>query len=67
MSSTLAGPSSREIGPATVQQYSRRLFRPRSWGAMAESETYAHLEHLYIAGDAERRAEKDGSYLYETG
>ncbi len=58
---------SREIGPATVQQFSRRLFKPRSWGTMAESETYAHLEHLQIAGDAERRAEKDGTYIYETG
>jgi glyoxylase-like metal-dependent hydrolase (beta-lactamase superfamily II) len=58
---------SREIGPATVQQFSQRLFRPRSWGAMAESETYAHLEHLRIAGDAERRVEKAGTYSYETG
>jgi hypothetical protein len=28
------------------------LFSPRAWGSMAESETYAHLEHLRIAGDA---------------
>jgi hypothetical protein len=31
---------------------------------MAESETFAHLEHLRIAGDAERRIEPDGQYLY---
>jgi glyoxylase-like metal-dependent hydrolase (beta-lactamase superfamily II) len=59
---------SREIGvPASVQAFSQRLFHPRSWGAMAESETYAHLEHLRIAGDAERRAERDGTLLYVTG
>ena len=33
---------------------------------MAESETYAHLEHLRIAGDAERRTE-DGRLIYVTG
>ena len=54
----------RELGAANVQAYSQRLFQPRSWGAMAESETYAHLEHLRIAGRAERRIERDGSYLY---
>jgi glyoxylase-like metal-dependent hydrolase (beta-lactamase superfamily II) len=58
---------SRELGPASVQQFSRRLFPPRSWGSMAESETYAHLEHLRLAGEAERRVEKDGTLLYATG
>ena len=58
---------SRDLGPATVQAYSQRLFRPRSWGAMAESETYAHLEHLRLAGDAERRIERDGTFLYVAG
>lgn len=58
---------SRAIGrPATVREFSRRLFQPRSWGSMAESETYAHLEHLRIAGDAERREGPDGCFLYET-
>jgi glyoxylase-like metal-dependent hydrolase (beta-lactamase superfamily II) len=56
----------REIGPATVGDFSRRLFQPRSWGAMAESETYAHLEHLRLAGEAERRDGADRGYLYET-
>lgn len=48
-----------DLGAARVQQYSQRLFRERSWGPMAESETYAHLEHLRILGrmDAERDAE----------
>jgi glyoxylase-like metal-dependent hydrolase (beta-lactamase superfamily II) len=59
---------SREIGvPASVQAFSQRLFHPRSWGPMAESETYAHLEHLRIAGDAERRSERDGTLLYVAG
>jgi len=59
---------SREIGvPASVQAFSQRLFHPRSWGPMAESETYAHLEHLRIAGDADRRAERDGTLLYVAG
>ena len=57
---------SRELGPATVQAFSQRLFKPRSWGAMAESETYAHLEHLRIAGDAERREDPGGALIYQT-
>lgn len=58
---------SRELGPATVQAFSRKLFRQRSWGAMAESETYAHLEHLRIAGNAERHEDDDGRLVYQTG
>jgi glyoxylase-like metal-dependent hydrolase (beta-lactamase superfamily II) len=57
----------REIGPATVAEFSRQLFAPRSWGPMAESETYAHLEHLRLAGSAERRCERDGPMIYVTG
>lgn len=52
------------LGTVDVEAYSRELFRPRSWGPMAESETYAHLEHLRLAGQA-RRQERDGKYLYE--
>ena len=48
---------SRELGPTTVEEISKRLFQPRSWGAMAESETYAHLEHLRHAGNAESHRE----------
>ena len=51
-------------GPASVAEFSRRLFQPRSWGAMAESETYAHLEHLRVARAAERREDADGRLLY---
>jgi glyoxylase-like metal-dependent hydrolase (beta-lactamase superfamily II) len=42
-------------GWATVQTLSQKLFAERNWGSMAESETYAHLEHLRLAGAAERR------------
>ena len=33
----------------------RELFQERSWGPMAESETYAHLEHLRLIGDMDGR------------
>jgi glyoxylase-like metal-dependent hydrolase (beta-lactamase superfamily II) len=46
-----------ELGWASVPALSQRIFRRRSWGSMAESETYAHLEHLRLAGRAERRGE----------
>ncbi len=43
-----------ELGPATVEQYSRQIYPPRLWGYLAESETYAHLIHLQALGRAER-------------
>lgn len=46
---------SQAIGPATVIELSQELFRPAVWGGMAESETYAHLEHLRLLGLAERQ------------
>ena len=59
---------SKEFGaPASVQAFSERLFKPRSWGSMAESETYAHLEHLRIQGSAERTEDRHGRLLYVTG
>ena len=57
---------SQRIGPASVQAFSHELFHPRSWGSMAESETYAHLEHLRIAGQAERRMGDTGKLIYVT-
>ena len=45
--------ASRAMGAATVEQLMQQIFKPRSWGSMAESETYAHLEHLRLAGEAE--------------
>ena len=54
----------RELGSAGVQAFSERLFAPRNWGPMAESETYAHLEHLRVAGRAERRIDREGTFFY---
>jgi glyoxylase-like metal-dependent hydrolase (beta-lactamase superfamily II) len=45
-----------ELGrPARVQELSAHLFSPRAQGPMADSETFAHLEHLRRAGELERR------------
>ncbi len=41
------------VGLGTVEDYMQQLFKPRSWGPMAESETYAHLEHLRLRRDAD--------------
>jgi glyoxylase-like metal-dependent hydrolase (beta-lactamase superfamily II) len=61
---TLKSASAELGGYATVNDLMQRLFRERSWGPMAESETYAHLEHLRLIGAAERRQE-GGNLLYE--
>jgi glyoxylase-like metal-dependent hydrolase (beta-lactamase superfamily II) len=59
---------SRDFGrPASVAEFSRQLFRPRSWGSMAESETYAHLEHLRQAGQAESHRDSRGVLYYQSG
>ena len=59
---------SRDFGrPASVKEFSQHLFRPRSWGSMAESETYAHLEHLRHAGQAESHRDRQGVLFYQTG
>jgi glyoxylase-like metal-dependent hydrolase (beta-lactamase superfamily II) len=52
-----------QTGWATVEDLSHRLFAPRSWGNLAESETYAHLEHLRRRGEAERREEAGVLYF----
>ena len=56
--------ASSELGPATVEQLAEQLFKRRSWGPMAHSETYAHLEHLRLAGEADRY-EDGGRLLYD--
>ena len=53
-----------ELGSATVEAFSQRLFPERSWGTMAESETYAHLEHLRHAREAESHRGEDGKLRY---
>jgi hypothetical protein len=53
-----------DLGEAEVRDYSQRLFRERSWGPMAESETYAHLEHLRRDGRVSARRDADGMLRY---
>ncbi len=43
-----------DLPNGTVADFMRVLFRERSWGEMAESETYAHLEHLRLLGELDR-------------
>lgn len=52
------------VGTAGVRTYSRELFQERSWGPMAESETYAHLEHLRLAHRMSRGTDSTGRYTY---
>ena len=53
-----------DLGDASVESYTQRLFKPTSWGPMADSETYAHLEHLRHLGQA-RRHKVGRSLFYE--
>lgn len=55
---------SQELGWASVTDLSHKLFKPRSWGGMAEDETYAHLEHLRLRGEADVR-EEQGVLFYK--
>jgi glyoxylase-like metal-dependent hydrolase (beta-lactamase superfamily II) len=59
----LLAAASTALGPASVQALSRELFPRKHWGVMAESETFAHLEHLVVEGRAERHRE-DGRLIY---
>jgi glyoxylase-like metal-dependent hydrolase (beta-lactamase superfamily II) len=54
---------SHAVGEANVEVLMKELFSERAWGNMAEAETYAHLEHLRLAGKAESRW-GDGLLLY---
>ena len=49
--------------PANVMEFAQQLFSPRAQGSMADSETFAHLEHLRILGEFEQR-ERDGLLEY---
>ncbi len=60
----LLAEASAALGPATVQQLSHEIFPRKHWGVMAESETFAHLEHMVLAGEAECRRER-GALIYE--
>jgi len=56
--------ASKAMGPTNVTELSHHLFRKERWGHMAESETYAHLEHLRLAGVAERH-DRNGEAIFE--
>jgi len=53
-----------DMGSGRVADYMMRLFKERSWGGMAESETYAHLEHLRILGEVDTTVDADGQTTY---
>jgi glyoxylase-like metal-dependent hydrolase (beta-lactamase superfamily II) len=50
--------ASHDLPDGTVEDFMRVLFKERSWGEMAESETYAHLEHLRELGEMSRRVDR---------
>ena len=50
--------------PLSVQEVSTVLFSPRAQGPMADSETFAHLEHLRLAGEYRARADTARGYRY---
>ena len=49
--------------PASVMEFAQHLFSPRAQGSMADSEAYAHLEHLRILGEFEQTV-RDGVFEY---
>jgi glyoxylase-like metal-dependent hydrolase (beta-lactamase superfamily II) len=51
-------------GWMSVAGYSKHLFRPERQGAMADSETYAHLVHLERRDLASRRVSDDGDHEF---
>ncbi len=51
------------LGPATVSALSHEVFPKRHWGVMAESETFAHLQHMLHAGEAENY-DVDGKMVF---
>ena len=53
-----------QLGDAPVEAFMKELFSPRAWGQMAASETFAHLEHLRMTGEAQSRYDGDGTLRY---
>ena len=49
--------------PASVMEFSTHLFSPRAQGSMADSEAFAHLEHLRLLGDFDRH-DNNGVFEY---
>ncbi|MDE0874320.1 MAG: hypothetical protein OSA88_10655, partial [Acidimicrobiales bacterium] len=56
--------ASDKLGNASVHKYMKELFQQRSWGPMAESETFAHLEHLRRIGETEAARAPSGVLEY---
>ena len=56
--------ASDKLGRASVQKYMKELFQQRSWGPMAESETFAHLEHLRQVGENDATRASNGVLEY---
>ena len=54
-----------ELGRAPVGAYMKELFTERAWGDMAASETFAHLEHLRVLGEAQSSRDSDGLLHYQ--
>ena len=53
-----------ELVDAPVEAFMRELFSERAWGGMAASETFAHLEHLRLIGEASCSRDDDGLLRY---
>ena len=60
----LARGVARDRARDACSELSHEIFPERHWGVMAESETFAHLEHLVLAGEAERWDEPDRRLVY---
>ena len=52
------------LDDAPVEAFMKELFLPRSWGEMAASETFAHLEHLRVIGEARTSRDDNGVLRY---
>ena len=57
--------ASSQLGQATVEEFMRVLFSERAWGDMAASETYAHLVHLKVIGEARQDVTPEGLVTFE--
>lgn len=51
--------------PLTVPELSTHLFSQRAQGRMADSETFAHAEHLVATGEMARLDNDDGYFRYD--
>ena len=52
------------LGPASVEDLCHEIFPRKHWGVMAESETFAHLEHMVSEGEAESWRDGRGRMMY---